>query len=100
MTMSLWFFRSLILIKSPEQPTIAESLNALMKSYTKTAKPTNGHMWTSILCLDEEYCTHITRGYKGIGDYRLLEKEKHSSYSASTFSEFLGIYPKIENDPR
>ena len=32
-----------------------------------------------LLCLDDEYYTDASRGYKGIGDYRLLEKA-HKEY--------------------
>ena len=42
-----------------------------------------------LLCLDDEYYTHVSRGYKGIGDYRLLEKA-HKKYI---------VHIKKEEDP-
>ena len=42
-----------------------------------------------LLCLDDEYYTHVSRGYKEIGDYRLLEKA-HKEYI---------VHIKKEEDP-
>lgn len=53
----------------------AESFNAVMKRVIQQKRDIPmDRCILGLLCLDDEYYTHVSRGYKGIGDYRLLEK--------------------------
>ncbi|XP_065561449.1 uncharacterized protein LOC136027926 [Artemia franciscana] len=68
----------------------AESFNAVMKRVIQQHRDVPmDRCILGLLCLDDEYYTHVSRGYKGIGDYRLLEKA-HKEYI---------VHIKKEEDP-
>ena len=68
----------------------AESFNAVMKRVIQQQRDVPmDRCILGLLCLDDEYYTHVSRGYKGIGDYRLLEKA-HKEYI---------VHIKKEEDP-
>ncbi|KAK2702127.1 hypothetical protein QYM36_019257 [Artemia franciscana] len=74
-------------IKIPDFNTVsgitnntAESFNAVMKRVIQQQRDVPmDRCILGLLCLDDEYYTHVSRGYKEIGDYRLLEKA-HKEY--------------------
>ncbi|KAK2710232.1 hypothetical protein QYM36_013774 [Artemia franciscana] len=67
-----------------------ESFNAVMKRVIQQQLDVPmDRCILGLLCLDDEYYTHVSRGYKEIGDYILLEKA-HKEYI---------VHIKKEEDP-